>query len=50
MTLNYIFSQVGWGCNNTPIASLQRGKTPSNKCSEYETKQSDVEAAGILEF
>ena len=28
---------------NTPTASLQRSKTPTNKCSRYDIKQSDGE-------
>ena len=35
------------GLQNTPTASLQRGKTPPNKCPGYHTKQSDGEAPGM---
>ena len=31
-------------------ASLQRGKTPSNECPEYNTKQSDSEFPVMLEL
>ena len=31
------------GLQNTPTASLQRGKTPPNECPGYDTKQSDGE-------
>ena len=36
------------GLQNTPAASLQRGKTPFNECSGYDTKQSDGEAPVML--
>ena len=46
--------QIYWpswlGLQNTPTASLQRGKTPPNKCSGYGTKQSDGEASIMLEL
>ena len=36
---------------NIPTASLQRGKTPPlNKCHRYDIKQSDDEAAAMLEL
>ena len=35
---------------NMPTASLQRGKTPSNVCHEYGTKQSDGEVPVMLEL
>ena len=38
------------GLLNTPTASLQRGKTPPNKCPWYDTKQSDGEVPVILEL
>ena len=34
---------AGGGLQNTATASLQRGKTPPNECSGYDTKQSDSE-------
>ena len=38
------------GLENTPTASLQRGKTspPHNKCPVYDTKQSDGEVPVML--
>ena len=38
------------GLKNTPTASLQRGKTPPNKCPVYDTKQSDGVAPVMLEL
>ena len=38
------------GLQNTPTASLQRGKTPPNECPAYDTKQSDGEASVMLEL
>ena len=38
------------GLYNTPTAPLQRGKTPSNKCPAYDTKQSDDEVPMMLEL
>ena len=35
---------------NTPTASLQRGKTPPNICPEYDTKQPDGESPVMLEL
>ena len=35
---------------NTPTGSLQRGKTPTNKCSGYDTKKSDGEFPVFLEL
>ena len=35
---------------NTPTVSLHRGKTPTNKLPEYDTKQSDGEAPVMLEL
>ena len=35
---------------NTPTASLQKGKTPPNECPAYDTKQSDGEAPVKLKF
>ena len=37
------------GLLNTPTAPLQRGKTPTNECPDYDTKQSDGEAPVMLE-
>ena len=34
---------AGEGLQNTPIAPLQRGKTPPNECPGYDTKQSVAE-------
>ena len=40
-----------WLLGHTPIASLQRGKTPSpNECPWYDTKQSDGEVPVMLEL
>ena len=33
--------QLAGGMKNTPIASLQRVKTPAKVCLGYDTKQSD---------
>ena len=45
---------LGWlsrlGLQNTPTASLQRGKTSPNECPDYDTKQSDGEAPVMLEL
>ena len=38
------------GLQNSPTASLQRGKTPNNKCPGYDTKQSDGEVPAMLEI
>ena len=38
------------GLQNTPTVSLQRGKTSSNKCPRYDTKQSDDEASVMPEL
>ena len=38
------------GLQNTLTASLQRGKTPPNKCSGYDTVQSDGEAPVMLDL
>ena len=35
---------------NTPTVSLQRGKTSTNECPGYDTKQSDGEASVMLEL
>ena len=35
---------------NTPTASLPRGKIFHNECSRYDTKQSDSEVSVMLEF
>ena len=36
------------GMQNIPTALLKRGKTPTNECPEFETKQSDGELWGML--
>ena len=36
--------------NNTPTAYLQRGKTPTNECPGYDTKQSYGEVSVMLEL
>ena len=41
-------SQVG--LYNTLTAPLQRGKTPTNECLVYDTKQSDGEVPAMLDF
>ena len=41
---------MGLGQYNTPIASLQRGKTPPNECPGYDTKKSDGEVQMMLEL
>ena len=38
------------GLQNTPTAFLQRGKTPTNKCPGYDTKQSDGLAPVMMEL
>ena len=38
------------GLQNTPTASLQRGKPLPNECPGYDTKQSDGEASVIPEL
>ena len=38
------------GLQNTPTASLQRGKTPPNLCPGYDTKESDGEAPVMLKL
>ena len=38
------------GLKNTPTASLQRGKTPPQRVSWYDTKQSDGEVPAVLEL
>ena len=38
------------GLQNTPTASLQRSKTPNNKCPGYDTKQSDGVAPAVLQL
>ena len=38
------------GLQNTPTASLQRGKTPPNECPGYDTKQSDGEVPAMQEL
>ena len=40
------------GLQNTPIASLQRGKAPptTNECPAYDTKQSDGEVPVMMEL
>ena len=35
---------------NTPTPSLQRGKTPTNECPAYDSKQFDGEAPVMLEL
>ena len=45
-----IYIYILLGLYNTPTASLQRGKTPTNKCPGYDTKQSDCEALVMLEL
>ena len=47
---NYILLPSRLGQQITPIASLQRGKTPPNEFPGYDTKQSDGEVPVILEI
>ena len=35
------------GLLNTPTASLERGKTPTNECPNYDTRQSDGEVLAL---
>ena len=46
---NYFWSSR-LGQQNTPTASLQRGKTPPNECPGYDMKQSDGQALGNAEY
>ena len=48
------FTRLNWPSQlelqNTPTASLHRGKTPPYKCPGYDMKQSDGEALVIMEL
>ena len=41
---------VSGAVENTLTAPLQRGKTPTNECPGYDTKQSDGESPVMLEL
>ena len=49
-TFVYCPSWLEWGCIIDKPASLQTGKTPSNGCPEYVTKQSNGNVPVILEL
>ena len=49
--IHFITCSVGGGLQNTPTATLQRGKIPSpNECPVYDAKQSDGKVPVMLEL